>query len=67
MYICVQLSQCAVQQKLAQHCKSNILPFNKKYFGVAIVAQQVNNLPSIHAKKIFKEKQEIRYIIVSFS
>ena len=30
MYISVQLSHFAVQQKLTQHCKSILLYFNKK-------------------------------------
>ena len=30
MYVCVKLSHFAVQQRLAQHCKSTILQFKEK-------------------------------------
>ena len=31
MYTCVQLSHFAVEQRLAQHCKSTILELKKKW------------------------------------
>ena len=35
-YICVKLSQSAVQQRLVQHCEATILQLKKRIFGSSI-------------------------------
>ena len=51
MYIHVQLGHSAVQQKLAEHCKSTIIKYikNKKIkIGSSVVAQCLTNRASNH-------------------
>ena len=39
MYICVKLSHFAVQQRLAQHCKSSIPELKKKKYMAIVIIQ----------------------------